>query len=93
VSALLGRVNAVQDSFATLNRFKEELSKSQAELDPLRAPQGGINARMDDLHHSSSPRSSTSSKRQATPRSARGWRRLPGTRSRSSSASRGSMIA
>jgi membrane protein implicated in regulation of membrane protease activity len=48
-SALLARVNTVQESFATLNRFKEELVKSQAELVPLRAPESGINALIGEL--------------------------------------------
>jgi hypothetical protein len=49
VSALLSRVNSVQDTFATLGRFKEELAKSQAELAPLRAPDAGINALISEL--------------------------------------------
>ncbi len=44
VAALLGRVNAVQDTFATLNQYKEDLAKSHAELTPLRASDAGINA-------------------------------------------------
>lgn len=48
-SALLARVNTVQESFATLNRFREELVKSQAELVPLRAPEAGINALVGEL--------------------------------------------
>jgi predicted nucleic acid-binding Zn-ribbon protein len=43
VSAILARLGAVQVSYATLNRFKEQLGKAQAELVPLRAPEGGIN--------------------------------------------------
>ena len=39
----------LQKSLTTLNRFKEELGKSQAELVPLRAPQAGINALIDEL--------------------------------------------
>ena len=49
VSALLGRVNAVQDTFATLNRHKEDLAKSQAELAPLRSSDAGINALIGEL--------------------------------------------
>lgn len=49
VSALLGRVNAVQDTFATLNRYKEDLAKSHAELVPLRSPDAGINALIGEL--------------------------------------------
>src|SRR5262249_36813452 len=50
VAALLGRVAAVQDSFTALNRFKDDLVKSQAELVPLRAKDGGVHALMSDLH-------------------------------------------
>ena len=49
VSALLSRVNAVQDSFVTLNQYKEDLAKSHAELAPLRSPDAGINALMSEL--------------------------------------------
>jgi chromosome segregation ATPase len=49
VSLILARLNVLQDSLTTLNRFKEELGKSQAELVPLRAPELGINALIDDL--------------------------------------------
>ncbi|WIW48624.1 hypothetical protein ML401_11115 [Bradyrhizobium sp. 62B] len=49
VSALLGRVNAVQDTFATLNRHKEDLAKSHAELAPLRSSDAGINALIGEL--------------------------------------------
>lgn len=48
-SGLLARVNTVQDSFATLNRFKEEFVKSHAELVPLRAPESGINTLIGEL--------------------------------------------
>jgi chromosome segregation ATPase len=48
-SALIARVTTVQESFTTLNRFKDELVKSQAELVPLRAPEAGINALIGDL--------------------------------------------
>ena len=49
VSLILARLNVLQDSLTTLNRFKGELGKSQAELVPLRAPELGINALIDDL--------------------------------------------
>ena len=49
VSALLGRVNAVQETFATLNQYKEDLAKSHAELAPLRASDAGINALIGEL--------------------------------------------
>jgi len=49
VSALLGRVNAVQETFATLNQYKEDLAKSHAELVPLRSTDAGINALIGEL--------------------------------------------
>ncbi|WP_187437012.1 hypothetical protein [Bradyrhizobium rifense] len=49
VSTLLGRVNAVQDTFATLNQYKEDLAKSHAELVPLRSSDAGINALIGEL--------------------------------------------
>lgn len=49
VSALLTRVNAVQDTFATLNQYKEDLAKSHAELVPLRSTDAGINALIGEL--------------------------------------------
>ena len=49
VSLILARQVLLQESLATLNRFKEELSKSQAELVPLRAPEAGIGALIDEL--------------------------------------------
>jgi chromosome segregation ATPase len=49
VSLILTRLNVLQESMATLNRFKEEMGKSQAELVPLRAPEAGINALIDEL--------------------------------------------
>jgi chromosome segregation ATPase len=49
VSLILARLNVLQDSMATLNRFKEEMGKSQAELVPLRAPEAGIDALIDEL--------------------------------------------
>jgi DNA repair exonuclease SbcCD ATPase subunit len=49
VSALLSRVNTVQDIFATLNQYKEDLAKSHAELVPLRSSDAGINAVISEL--------------------------------------------
>lgn len=49
VSALLGRVNAVQETFSTLNQYKEDLAKSHAELVPLRSTDVGINALIGEL--------------------------------------------
>ncbi|WP_245330211.1 hypothetical protein [Bradyrhizobium sp. AS23.2] len=49
VSSLLGRVNAVQDTFATLNQYKDDLAKSHAELVPLRSSDAGINALIGEL--------------------------------------------
>ena len=44
------RLRALQDSFTTLNRFKEELAKSQADLVPLQAPVFGIEALIGEVH-------------------------------------------
>lgn len=49
VSTLLSRVNTVQDTFATLNQYKEDLAKSHAELVPLRSSDAGINALITEL--------------------------------------------
>ncbi|SFJ41447.1 hypothetical protein [Bradyrhizobium sp. cf659] len=49
VSTLLSRVNTVQDIFATLNQYKEDLAKSHAELVPLRSTDAGINAVISEL--------------------------------------------
>ncbi|MGY3124996.1 uncharacterized protein YdcH (DUF465 family) [Bradyrhizobium sp. S3.14.4] len=49
VSALLSRVNAVQDTFVTLSQYKEDLAKSHAELVPLRSSDAGINALIGEL--------------------------------------------
>jgi len=43
------RHKTLQDSFTALNRFKEELTKSQAELVPLQAQEGGIKALLAEL--------------------------------------------
>ncbi len=50
VSVVHTRVSVLQESLATLIRFKEELEKSQAELVPLRTPGTGIYAMIDQLH-------------------------------------------
>ena len=44
VSSIHTRQGLLQETMATLNRFKEELGKSHAELVPLRSPEAGINA-------------------------------------------------
>lgn len=49
VSVARGRLNVLQESLATLNRFKEELVKSEAELVPLGSPEAGLNAMIDQL--------------------------------------------
>ncbi|MDH2349909.1 hypothetical protein QCM80_04325 [Bradyrhizobium sp. SSUT112] len=49
VSALLSRVGTVQDTFATLNQYKEDLAKSHAELVPLRSTDAGLNALIGEL--------------------------------------------
>jgi chromosome segregation ATPase len=50
VSLIHARHRALQDSFATLQRFKQELTKSQAELVPLQAPEAGIRSLLAELH-------------------------------------------
>lgn len=49
VSAIQARLNLLQQSLVTVNRFKEQLEKSQAELAPLQAPGVGIYAVIDEL--------------------------------------------
>lgn len=49
VSLLLTRVSTVQETFATLNRYKEDLARSQTELAPLRSTDAGINALIGEL--------------------------------------------
>src|SRR6266702_1874230 len=49
VSTLLSRVGAVQDTFSTLNQYREDLAKSHAELVPLRSSDAGINALIGEL--------------------------------------------
>jgi chromosome segregation ATPase len=50
VLSIHARQGLLQESLATLNRFKEELGKAQAELVPLRAPEAGIYALIAELH-------------------------------------------
>ena len=49
VSSIHTRHDMVQQSLATLHRFKEELDKCQAELAPVRSPETGINALIAEL--------------------------------------------
>jgi DNA repair exonuclease SbcCD ATPase subunit len=49
VSSVHTRQSLLQETMATLNRFKEELAKSHAELVPLRSPEAGINALISEL--------------------------------------------
>jgi DNA repair exonuclease SbcCD ATPase subunit len=44
------RLGTLQNSSATLNQFKEELAKSQAELVPLQAPVFGIEALIGEVN-------------------------------------------
>jgi chromosome segregation ATPase len=46
------RLRKLQESSATLNQFKEDLTKSQAELGPLQAPVFGIEALIGDVNAS-----------------------------------------
>jgi chromosome segregation ATPase len=52
VSLILARKNLLQESLATLNRFKEELGKCNAELVLLLAPETGIDALIAELRSS-----------------------------------------
>ncbi len=45
-----GRLRVVQDALVTLNGFRDDLKKSQAELAPLHAPLDGIDAVMGQAH-------------------------------------------
>lgn len=49
VSAIHNRHGVLQQSLATLNRFKEELAKTHAELAPVRSPETGINPLIAEL--------------------------------------------
>lgn len=44
------RLSTLESSFTALNRFKEELTKAQADLVPLRAPEFGIEAMISEVH-------------------------------------------
>jgi SMC interacting uncharacterized protein involved in chromosome segregation len=44
------RLRKLEDSSATLNRFKDELAKSQTDLVPLQAPVFGIEALIDQVN-------------------------------------------
>ena len=46
------RLRKLQESSATLNQFKEDLTRSQAELGPLQAPVFGIEALIGDVNAS-----------------------------------------
>ena len=46
------RLRTLQDSLTTLNQFKEDLARSQAELLPLQAPVFGIEALIGEVHAS-----------------------------------------
>lgn len=52
VSLIHNRHGAMQQSLATLNRFKEELAKAHAELVPVRSPETGINPLIAELRAS-----------------------------------------
>jgi predicted nucleic acid-binding Zn-ribbon protein len=49
VAVIHERKSLLQESLATLNRFREELQKTEAELVPLSAPDAGIDALIADL--------------------------------------------
>jgi predicted nucleic acid-binding Zn-ribbon protein len=44
------RLSTLESSFSTLNRFKDELIKAQADLVPLQAPDFGIESMISDVH-------------------------------------------
>jgi hypothetical protein len=44
------RLSTLEASFTTLNRFKEELTKAQADLAPLQAPEFGIESMIGEVH-------------------------------------------
>jgi chromosome segregation ATPase len=50
VALIHARHKALQDSFTTLHRFKEEMTKAKADLGPLQAPEAGIRALLAELH-------------------------------------------
>lgn len=49
MALISSRHKSLQDSFARLNRFKEELTRSQGELVPLQATEGGIKPLLAEL--------------------------------------------
>jgi DNA repair exonuclease SbcCD ATPase subunit len=49
VTSIHDRQGTLRETLATLNRFMEEMNKSQAELVPLRAPESGIYALIAEL--------------------------------------------
>ena len=44
------RLSTLESSFTTLNRFKQELTKAQADLVPLQAPDFGIESMISEVH-------------------------------------------
>ncbi len=44
------RLSTLESSFTTLNRFKQELTKAQADLVPLQAPEFGIESMISEVH-------------------------------------------
>lgn len=44
------RLSTLESSFTTLNRFKQELTKAQADLTPLQAPEFGIESMISEVH-------------------------------------------
>lgn len=44
------RLSTLESSLTTLNRFKQELTKAQADLTPLRAPEFGIESMIAEVH-------------------------------------------
>lgn len=44
------RLSTLESSFTTLNRFKQELTKAQADLVPLQAPDIGIESMISEVH-------------------------------------------
>src|SRR5271154_2155808 len=55
MTLLQARQNALYDSFAKLNRLKEETDKLNASLMPLHAPETGIRALIAELHSRRDP--------------------------------------
>jgi chromosome segregation ATPase len=44
------RLSTLESSLTTLNRFKEELTRAQADLTPLQAPEFGIESMISEVH-------------------------------------------